>query len=183
MNLRIDAVGKPYQGEIPTSDATQYNYRGGQHEMLIFMSRPLSTELEAIQRGTWQFGLLVRPEVLFLLYKPGSMPWSDAPYSWWQVKRRLPEEAVEPFDLPTEHSRALLTVIVVDAATGLVAAIKGVTFSPGFTQALHDAIRAQMAHEVSAAAYDQAVTRYYSIYTATEQMLPQLAARCTGGEE
>jgi len=178
-------VGKPYPGGLRLRyDGSQYNYRAGSHELLLFIDRPRPAELRAMQEGPWEFALLVRPEVLFLLYKPGSMPWSDAPYSWWRVKERLPEEAVPPFELPTPASRALLSVILVDTRDGIVRLIKAVTFSPEFSRLLHAAIGAQIdREEPPREEYEQAVARYYAIYWDSDDMLPAVAARCTGGEE
>lgn len=185
MTLHTYEVGKLYHPDRARWDeATNYNYRGGRHELLVFMPDPSPRELRAWREGTWQFGLVARPELLFLLFKPGDMPWSDAPYSWWQLQRQRPDEAIPPFELPNPTSRALLSAILVDAATGIVRVIKGVTFSPEFSQALHGAISALMAEEVAEIDYSRAVDRYYRIYPETDpHLLARATARCTGGEE
>jgi hypothetical protein len=182
MRFRVDEVGKPYVGAMPIADSVQYNYRNGQHALELFMTRPRASELREMSRGPWEFALIVRPETLFLLFRAGSGPWMDAPYSWWQVQRLVPAEAVAPFELPTASSRALLVAVVVSLPDGIVRLLGSVTFSPAFSRALHDAIRAQMAREVSAEAYSAAVSRYYRLYQ-TEEMLPHAVARCTGGGE
>lgn len=178
-------VGALYHPDRTRYDEiSQYNYWAGGHELLIFVASPTRSEMQAMQKGPWEFGLMVRPEVLFLLYKPGSMPWSDAPYSWWRVKERLPEEALPPFELPTPASRALLTLIVIDADTGIIRLLKAITFSPGFSRALHAAIRGQIGRgERAPGEYERAVDRYYRIYPLSEQMLPAASARCRGGED
>jgi|SRR6185436_9933492 len=178
------AVGSLYHPDRRSwPEATNYNYRGGHHELLVFMPGPSPRELRAWREGTWQFGLVARPELLFLLFKPGDMPWSDAPYSWWQVKRAMPEEALPPFELPNPTSRAMLSAILVDAATGIVRVIKAISFSPEFSRALHGAITEQMATEISAADYNRAVDRYYRIYPQTDpHLLMRATSHCTGGE-
>jgi len=195
MNLHTLAVGQRYHPDRGRWDeATQYNYRAGAHELVVFMPAPSRREVRAWEAGPWEFGLVVRPELLFLLFKPGDMPWSDAPYSWWQVKRARPEEATAPFELPNDTSRALLSAILVDAETGLVRVIKAITFSPAFSRALHAAITEQMAAEAGgaegagpgpgASAYGAAVDRYYRIYPETDpHLLARAMVRCRGGEE
>jgi hypothetical protein len=176
-------VGAPYHPERTRWDeGVNYNYRAGNHELVVFAAGPTRAELRAFHEGPWEFALVAREEVLFLLYKPGSMPWSDAPYSWWRVRELKPEEATEPFELPTGESRALLSIVLVDAATGLIRTLKAVTFSPAFSRALHAAIRTQMERTPSPGEYDAAVSRYYRIYPDTPAMLLRAEHRCTGGE-
>ncbi len=180
--LHAYAIGTLYHpARARFDEGAQYNYRGGEHELVVFLAAPAPKELRAF-RGDWQFGLVVRPEVLFLLYQPGGMPWSDAPYGWHQVQRGRPAEAVPPFELPTPESRALLNVVLVDAETGIIRHLKGVTFSPAFSRALHAAISAQIEHPVTAAEYGRAVDRYYRTYARTEDLLARAEVRCTGGE-
>ncbi len=175
-------VGKPFPGVFPPGNGVQYNYRGGGHELVVSLDRPHPQELQAFGKGALRFGLIVRPEALFLLYRPEGMPWSDAPYSWRQVQRKKPAEAVAPFELPTEQSRAMLHVLVVDSATGLLAVMRTTTFSPRFSRRLHAAIREQMQSDTSETEYNLAVDRMYAIYPDTEQMAALAEILCTGGE-
>jgi hypothetical protein len=73
-----------------------------------------------------------------------AMPWSDSAFSWWNVTeedRKIPAPQANPAE------RVLLKIILIEAATGIVKAIRVTTLSPAFTEKLHDAIRTQATGE------------------------------------
>jgi hypothetical protein len=96
----------------------------------------------AVRNGKCEFAVTVEGPVIFFLYRFGhTITWSDVPYSWClvpEVQWSLPEPE-------GEESPALLHIILVNAGTGIVRVLRGVTLSPAFTQALDEAIRAQAA--------------------------------------
>ena len=140
-------VGKPcVAGRTSWSEAAEYNYRAGQHELRLFWRHPMPAEIQAVKHGRVDFALLVEKDIIFLLFRFGNaVPWSEAPYSWHLVKRKVPGEA----DLPEPHGssegRDLLTIILVNAATGIIEALRVVSWSPAFSAALRLAIRDQAA--------------------------------------
>ena len=68
------------------------------------------------------------------------IPWDDAPYSW----HLQPEfRRVVPASVVASEARALLWITLVGADDGIIHAQRGMTLSPPFTRALHDAIRTQ----------------------------------------
>jgi hypothetical protein len=158
----------------------QYNFRDGAHELLLWLGSPSPAEVADIRQGEAEFALVVEPPVIVLLYRFGrSIRWSDAPYSWHRVpagQRTLPEPLPEG-----EEGRALLQIVLVDAATGIVRALRAVTLAPAFTAALHLAIREQARQPWDSNAYDRALQRLYARYPTSEAMLAQAAARTTGG--
>jgi hypothetical protein len=74
----------------------------------------------------------------------------------------------------------LLTVILVDAAGGIVLALRSVTFSPEFTRALHRAIA-----DLVGAPYDRAAHERWTDETtrrlSTDQLWERCTTRCQGG--
>lgn len=172
-------VGQRYhlaRGTWP--EGAQYNYRQGQHELLLFFKWPTAREIEAVRVRDAEFGVYAHEDLVVLLYQFGSgVRWSDAPYSWHLVpaeQRNLPP-------VPDEEERAFLHVILVDASTGVIRAMRAVTFSPAFTRVLHAAIRDQAARPFDAARYDQALKRLYRQYPTTETLLAAANARTRGG--
>lgn len=135
-------VGKLYNPERTRwQECAQYNYRGGQHELIIFYSRPSRQEVQAINKSESEFGLVVEGDVIFFLYRFGSiLPWSDAPFSWWLVPE---DERVMPPPETSTELRALLQVILVDADSGIIKAMRALTLSNEFTVKLHHAIYEQ----------------------------------------
>lgn len=162
---------------------TQYNYRSGGHELILFLARPRSTEVQTVKRGNTEFALVTQDDLLLLLYRfdknGDGLPWGDAPYSWHLVpadQRDLPSEPETP------ERRDLLHVLLVDAADGLIRAIRVVTLSPSFTAVLRGSIREQAARPWPGdAAYDRQLQALYQRFPQTAEMLPLATARTPGG--
>lgn len=127
--------------------------------------------IEAVRCGEAEFGLYCENGIVFLLYRFGEiLPWSDSAFSWWNVAeedRQIPAPQTNP------ATRILLKIILIEAATGIVKAIRVTTLSPVFTEKLHDAIRAQATGEPFSR--NEFVARSLSVY---ENKTPcELAAR------
>jgi hypothetical protein len=173
-------VGKPYNPKIRRWPETpQYNVRSGHHELVLFLADPTDREVESVRQGPAEFALHVEPPMILLLYRfePG-IPWGDAPFSI----HRVPEAERElPASLLTPEARALLHVLLVDASTGLLRAIRAVSLSAQFSAALHGAIRAQAIAEWDPAKYDAKLSEIYN--RAQSDALARAAeVRCRGGE-
>jgi len=173
-------VGKPYLPDRARLEPrAEYNCRGGQHELLLCLSGLTEREVEAVRKGEAELGLVIWGDVLFFLYRFGeAIQWSDAPYSWHLVpagERELPEPPA------TTETRALLSVVLVDADRNVVRALGAVTLSPDFTRELHRAIRRQAARPWPAEDYDAQLRRAYERWPDTEAMLAAAVARCLGG--
>ena len=174
-------VGKPYiSGRREWPEGVEYNFRAGGHELRMFLHGPRASEVEAVRKGECEFALVVKGPVIFFMYRFGkAVYWSDPSYSWHMVpedQRTLPD----PEGLET---RALLHMLLVDAKNGLVLALRTVSFSPAFTRALHDAIRAQAASPwVGQATYDAALADLYRRYPTSDDLLRCAAVRTWGGE-
>jgi hypothetical protein len=173
-------VGKPY---LPCRGSIQpfarYNFLGEQHGLLLCLSQLNNSDVDAVREGEAEFALVVSRGVIFFLYHFGAaIPWSDAPYSWHLVpeaQRELPEMPA------TAETRALLSVVLVDADLNIVRALRTVTLSPEFTRMLHAVIRAQAARPWSAPAYDNALSAAYTRWKTSEAMLAAAIARTKGG--
>jgi hypothetical protein len=93
------------------------------------------------------------------------------------AERTLPP----PTDETSPALRAPCTIILVDAADGIVRALRSVRFSPEFTQALHRAIADQIIAPYNGAAHRwwaDSITGHYS----THQLWERCTTRCQGGE-
>lgn len=174
------AVGKPYiEGKTSWPEAVEYNYRGGSHELRLFYPQLQPREIADVARGPARFALATRGDLVILCWRFGEQPWCDAVYSIHLVPA---DERTEPPVPPTPETRALLHVILVDATTGVVQALRAVSFAPDFTRRLHAAIREQLSRPYPGEdAYLAQITRLYSSYT-SQQIATQLAvATCRGG--
>lgn len=177
--LRVGAPYNPARRVWP--ETAQYSYRGGGHELVLFLRRPTPAEVAAVRGGASEFALYHHEDQICLLYRfgrPGEgIPWSDAPTSWHLVPAA--ERVLPPATSGAE--RALLTVVLVDAADGLVRALRTVTWSPAFTAAVHAALRDQAARPWSEALYDANRTLLYARYPSTEALLAVAPTRTRGG--
>jgi len=173
-------VGMPYDpARSCWPEAADYNFRHGQHELRLFMALPTAAEVAAIRSGPVEFGMFVEPEGLFVVTRFGRSLSFDTSYQWHRVDPadRAPPPATEE-TLP--GLRALLTIILVDAATGLVRVLRAVTYSPEFTRAIHRAIADQAASPFDDAAHERwadGMLRY-----STDQLWQRTTIHCRGGE-
>ena len=175
--MQILAIGQPYCPEDdPWPEGCHYNYDSSGHWLHYLYSSPCKIEVESIQSGQAQFGLYIQDPVIFLLHKFGAMPWNDAPYSWWMVSRehrRIHELANE------EH--AFLRIVLIDTATGLVAALRALTFSTEFTKRLHLEILRQSQSPWDLPTHDQVIKSIYSRFS-TNDLVQQAHIFCKGGD-
>jgi hypothetical protein len=177
------AVGKPYSAERwAWPEGADYNFREGGHELRIFLRHATAKEVAAIDSGPVEFGLLAEPSGLglFLVTRFGRTTSFDCSYSWHRMARVTGEKTMPP---PSEETspelRALVAIILVEATTGVVLALRAVTFSPEFTRAIHRAIAQQAAgtfppgrHE----AWVDAMTQ-----DSTGELWAKCTIRCRGG--
>lgn len=170
-------VGKPYNSAVREwLETPKYDFRSGAHELVLFFNKPTSAEISAVKTGKAEFALVVQGDIIFLLYRFGTpIDWSDASYSWHSVQeseRMLPEHI-----LATGETRAVLTVILVDAANGITQAIRLVSFSPSFTSRLHQAINEQAQKPFNQASYDKQLENLYKSYPDSRDLLKLAIAR------
>jgi len=167
-------VGKPYHpARRSWPEGGGYNYRSEGHELRVFLRAAARAEVAAVASGLVEFGFFAEPEGLFLIARLGPTLCFHCSYNWHRVSaagRTLPP--------PTEETspalRAPVTIILVEATTGIVLALRTVTFSPEFTRALHRAIAAQVG-----APYDRAAHERWADETTARNSTEQLWARCT----
>jgi hypothetical protein len=146
----------------------------------IFLARATPTEVEAINSGPVEFGLLADRPGLFLIVRFGQSLSFDCFYSWHRVVAATGEKTLP---LPSEETspalRALLSIVLVEATTGIVLALRAVTFSPEFTRSLHRAIADQAAAPYDPAEHNRWVASMMRL--STEQLWERCSVRCQGG--
>jgi hypothetical protein len=137
------AVGAPYHRVVSVSPGrkiwpqrAQFNYRGGEPELVLFVDQPTLIEMQAVKTGWADFALSDADGLAVLCYRfrhdQGRVPWSDAPYYFGLVSKAEQMLPPDPGQL-TPETRALLHVILVNATGGQIQALRAVTLSPTFT--------------------------------------------------
>lgn len=181
--MHIYEVGKPYLNHRSLPEGAYYNYSHGTHELLLAIPRPSEPEVKAVRSAPSAFGLLVEPPIVALVYRFGPKLDGEACYSWHRVRAADPTAATLPpaWEEGSPETRALLQVILADARTGIIRAMKGLTFSPEFTRALHKAIWEQAHAPSDPAGYDRAVADFYRRYPSTAAVERACTVRTKGG--
>lgn len=134
-------VGEPLRpGRDRWPEGSWYGFGPEGHELTLFTSRVTPELVDNIRRGEAEFGVSVDGPILHFAHRFGvGGSWEDVPFVWHLQDpdhRAVPAKA-------KPGGRALLWVSLVGANDGLIHAQRGVTLSPEFTRALHDAIRDQ----------------------------------------
>lgn len=159
------AVGEPYTERTHWPELAQYNYRGGEHELVLFFDRPTSKETQAVRKEVVEFALFIERRLIVMLYRFGTaIPWSDAPYSIHLVPSE--QRTLPPATGPAEQ--ALLHIVLVDASSGIIRALRVVSLVPEFTQALHRAIREQAEMPFTRADYNGELESLFARYSSAE---------------
>jgi hypothetical protein len=164
-------VGKLYTERANWPELAQYNYRGGEHELVLFLNRPTSDEIQSVRRGRAEFALFVKHSLIILLYRfDPALPWSDAPYSIHLVP---PEQRTVPART-SAGQMALLHIVLVDASSGITRALRVISMPPDFTQVLHKAIQEQAKLPFTRSAYNGELEALYQRYPSAD--LAKMAA-------
>jgi len=138
------------------------------HELALFFASPSGREADVVSRGDVELGVLVRGSVIFFLYRfgaAGEIDWTDAPFSIHRVPK---EERVDPAAIVDDQRK--LHVVLVDASTGLVRALRRISLSPAFSSALHTALVAQARAPYDPAAYSADMNAAYDRFAHSRQM-------------
>lgn len=174
------SVGQAYNPKIASwPESAEYNFRAGQHELLLFFNRPNEEEIASVKSGLAHFAFAAEAGAIILLYRfEPAIPWGDAAFTI----HLLPEaERQLPGELATPETRAILNTVLIDASDGIIRAMRTVTLSPDFTRKLHRAITDQAAAEwPGEAAYRGQIEAVYQ-RLATAQLLKRAIAQTKGG--
>jgi hypothetical protein len=181
-NMKFHAyeVGKPYNPKVRTwPPGSQYNFRSGSHELLLFFEKPTEREIESIRKGAAEFALVVEPPLIVLLFRFGqAIPWSDAPYTFHvlpEAEKQLPTGWEEG----SPNTRALIDIYLISCETGIIRAMRQVTVSPEFTRSLHKSIWEQANAPYDAKTYNLTLANMFKLNT--EQLLARTKYHSKGG--
>lgn len=173
------AVGEPYiPGKTSWPEVVEYNYDLNGHELRLFFGSPTDQEIRSVRRSPVHLALLVEGPVIYLVWRfEGFGSWSDGPFSIHLVP--ADRRATPP--VSSGEQRALLQIVLVDAHTGILRAIRAVTLPPHATQRLHAAIREQEAQPFDRRAYDAALQALYRRYPDSADMARAAEILVKGG--
>jgi hypothetical protein len=149
------------------SEATQYCYYNGVHDLALFWARPTLKEINGFQSQPVELSLYVEQSVLFLLYRIVDIcEWSDVAYNIQQLRA---EEQLVPADPPGSCAR--LQITLVNADSGIILAKRMLGIGPAMTQALRHTLQEQLNTPCSRIQYESQVQQAYARYPVTDAML------------
>jgi hypothetical protein len=170
--MRLE-VGQAYPAPIG-AEGGHYSYHG-QHGLLLAFGGLTPRETEDVRCGQADFALFGYQEILFFLYRFGSVGWGDCPYSWHLDPVELPEA-------PAGGQHILLPVTLVELPGNIVRALRAISLSPEFSRVLVERIREQAAGApMDRAAYNAAINAAYRGHT-VDTMAARAFIRCRGGQ-
>ena len=166
--MTIRQVGEIYSSKhTEYSEATQYCYYNGVHDLALFWSRPTLKEINGFLSQPLELAVYVEQSVLFLLYRIVDIcEWSDVAYNIQQLR---PEEQTVPTDVP--GNRAGVQMTLVNADSGIILARRMLNISPAMTQALRHTLQEQTLTPLSRYEYEAQVQQAYARYPDSDAML------------
>ena len=166
--MRVVTLGELYSPNVTSyKEGIYYNWDKVGNVLQLFLPNPSPREMKAILAGKVSFNLVTYPECLFLLVQFEGMPWWDAPYSWWIVPEN---QRIQPPELK-ENESLLLFIVLVNANTGIVEALRKISLPESFSEALIKAVKEQIQNPVDSQLYNQRIDKVYRIYSSPAEML------------
>jgi len=161
-------VGEIYSSKHSEySEATQYCYYNGVHDLALFWARPTQKEINGFLSQPVELALYVDQSVLFLLFRITDIcEWSDVAYNIHQLRA---EEIVIPNESPGIPGKLQMTLV--NADSGIILAKRKLHISPTMTQALRHTLQEQYKQPVTRMEYELQVKQTYKRYADSDAML------------
>ena len=174
--MHVTEVGKLFiPGRTRYNEGAYFEYSEAGPFLIFAFSWPTKEDIEAARKGRVELALYEAPPVIFILHKiRGLEQWSDSPFSI-----RLYDGMGKKFDWsePIEEGQGLgLNIVLVDADTGVLLALRLVGTSTEFARELRAAILRQIEAPFSVTAYDSKINEVYTKYT-SQQLLALATAQ------
>lgn len=162
--LKDIEVGKQYQGNYHR-EGLILDYNKG-FTLYVFLPQITKEETQGFKKGKYKFALTEEQGILFFLSEfKGAIDISDAPFHFGLYKdNRI-------VDLPKglkEKEGLGLTVIVVDAATGIVKALRKIGLAHDFSIKLIEICIEQSKGKIDSNIYDNRLRRIQMMYSADD---------------
>lgn len=169
--MQTGQVGQYYEsGQDKLEEKVVYRLDKDGHCLVVIKAGVTPKEVENIQSGRVELGIYIDGPIIFLLFKFGTSNWNEAAYSWHTVPREsrvFPEQAAD---------NSILKVTLVDAATGLIQAVRQIELTQEFAGKLNEVITIQANGSFNGLSYAKHINMVYNQYTADDMIA--LAEKC-----
>lgn len=149
--LQVGQLYHPGRTRWPESPLLRMTSKG--MELALFYSAPTSSEIREVKNGLAQWAWISGQHAGLLLFRFGTQPWADTPY-----------QAHRDQDPAVPGNR--IQVVLVDASTGIVRALRATTWSEEFTAEVRANVAAQLAGPANDAGAGAEIDGWYAYETA-----------------
>lgn len=163
------AVGELFAENVTRwrDDSFELRYFNGSFMLQICENSPSAQRVRSFGKAPMHIALLFERGVLFFLFKlEGSWAWSDQAISIHRV-----HELDRTLKVEQRGHYVPLVVTLVNSATGIVEALRMVTMSPPFFNALQDALRQQLAAPYNTQEFERTARELYEKYPNSADMV------------
>ena len=159
------AVGKRFEKEISRwPEMVEFYYTKAGYELRIFWNTPSKEEIQGVRKGKVDLALFADQEAFLMLYRiENTCDWSYTPFDWFRVPegfRLFPSDDQLP---------PVLRVTLIDANNGIVRAVRDLTLTEEFVEAIRRAVDQQIA--TGTTWLDDRLQRLYKEYFSAESFL------------
>jgi len=161
-------IGEIYSSKhTEYSEATQYCFYNGVHDLTLFWARPSLKEINGFNKQPVELALHVEQSIMFLLYRIVEIcEWSDVAYNIHQLQAA---EISIPTDPPGTHGALQMTLV--NADSGIIVAKRMLSISPVLTQALRHTLQEQLQTPITRSDYEARVKQAYARHPNSDSML------------
>ncbi len=147
-------VGSPFSGTIPSQDQVQFDFLQSGAVCILFYSEPSSNEVQSIKNGLFQAELLELEDIIFMLFRFGTLNWIDCPYTVYLSK---------PFQFAEleEGMGFALQIILVDRRTTTIKALRLIGLEHDFSKRLFETIERQKKLPFDLNVYNRTLDQIY----------------------
>jgi hypothetical protein len=139
--MTMIAVGQLYQaGRTSWPEGIDFNLLASGPELRLFMRSPTAAEVADVRKGEAWGAIYREASVAITAWRFGAFRWMDVSFD----HTRTPSD-IRMTDFPSDEFYLVTTVLLVDAATGILHAIRTVTMSPAMSCAVIEVAREQLA--------------------------------------
>lgn len=162
-------VGQPFSEKRAkwTDGSFEYRYWSGNHLLQLCIASPSRKDIEAFHSGRVHVGLFLEADVIFWLFRiEGLMDWSDQALSirlWHKSEQSIPPLSVD--------GRIPLNLVLVDVDTGLVCALRLVTYSPHFSRVFYRAMQRQKDTPFDPKCHTETVSAVYQRFPTSKSLV------------
>lgn len=137
----------------------------------ILFNKPTQKEIEEIKKGSLQFGMFMKNNIIFILSKFGSMQWMDAPYTIHLSKNLTELNEISEGEGYSCH------IVLADASSGEIKAMRLIGFDTQYSKILKANIEEQSKKEFEKVQYDVDLFEVMTNYT-TKDMVNYSEVNC-----